>query len=302
VNTMSPSTAHAYIDESGAKGLLRNLTLDRDDEIAVMAAIIIHDSIAAGIKQQLEIPHNLLKAQTPQQDKLHITDAFSSSNDKWIAAAITARAEIERILISNKIPIIYSARRLKLSRILFEMAQQMVDAAREFHKTTTPNIGISNHMSEDRVEGEVFTHLILKLDAYGKDSNMAMIPHIDNTIDAIHQHYCEQLNESRNISQNTTTHQAFDILNKKKLTGTISLSVYHEDGRLAKEFDTTHVINPIVESDVTPEILAADVVTNSIFSHLSGLVQPLNAPNSIANWNLSSLVTANVPNDNFDIL
>lgn len=301
MNTEIP-IIHAYIDESGAKGLLRNLTLDRDNEIAVAAAVLIPEVQAANIHGQLNYPFNNLKLAMPPGEKLHITDAFSSTITTWKTAAENARREIERILTTNKLAICYVARRLGVSRRTFEMTQTTINSARDFQKASTPHICFSNHPSDDRVEGEVFSYLFQKLDAVGKCLSHHVVPHIDNTTDAIFKQYIKRLKAGRTLAQNTSVHHAYDTSKKQRVSGQIGFTVHLGDGNPATQFNTTHVRAPTVDLEVTPEILAADVVANSLLFHLSQLQAPLNLPSSISGWTLSSLVTAMVPNDNFDLL
>lgn len=301
MNTTSITEVYAFIDESGAKGLVRNLTEDRDKEIALAAAVLIPSSTFQVVHSKLEVPYNDLKVVTPVDKKLHITDAFASANEIWIKAAKQTRKDIKDILIKNDIHVIYAARRLGISRQTFAMTQGIIDSAREFQRTRSHNIRINNHPSDDRVETEVFGYLFLKLDAYGKDLSQFIVPHIDHTTDAVYKQYFTHLEHARQLAQNTSTHSAFDLSTQRVVRGQIGFTVHLGDGQPAIQLNTTHVKDPTVHEDVTPEILAADVVANDLLFHLKQLVAPLNVESSIRGWDLSQLIKAVVPHDNFDL-
>jgi hypothetical protein len=81
--TDEPVIFPAYVDEAGARGLLRELKSERDQEISLMCALVFEPG---GHAKAIEIFRPGLEAfcqAMPPGAKLHITDAFKPGNEAW---------------------------------------------------------------------------------------------------------------------------------------------------------------------------------------------------------------------------
>ena len=191
MNKQEPQNiTYAFIDESGAKGYVRDLSQGRDNEIAVMVAILVGYECRESFRTVLSDSYKLFVGATPDGEKPHIAAAFDPKYLQWGVIARQVREVYIDELKRMRVPIIYSARRLRLSRLLFELQENTVRKRPECMNTV---IRVPQHPDTERVEGQIFSHLSLKLDAFGKDHARKVIPCIDQTVNAVVKNYIENL-------------------------------------------------------------------------------------------------------------
>ncbi|MGA3062773.1 MAG: hypothetical protein ABSD90_06040 [Methylocystis sp.] len=106
----------AYIDEAGVRGLVRDLKPERDHEISVMCALLFEPDGHANAIQAFKPAFEEFRDAMPYGAKLHITDAFKPGNEAWAEVAKRVRIEFIRLIKTIRPMVIYSARRLRLSR------------------------------------------------------------------------------------------------------------------------------------------------------------------------------------------
>lgn len=277
----------AYVDEAGARGLVRDLDTSRDDEIGLMCAVLFepdgHDKAIRAFTPSFE----KFRDAAPQGAKLHITDAFKPGNESWRAVAERVREEYLSLINTVSRPmIIYSARRLRLSRQAHIGREALRASAKAARRSQIRIVG-ENRPSDVRIEDDLIECLTLRLDAFAEDmaEQVHVVQQVDLLFDEVDlqlaQRYEAVIQRTRQVSANIRTVKGWDPTQSKRLEGAIEFQV-DAPFRIDTKF-----IGPIrVMGKDHPLILAADIVANHLAHHLRQLPPqaPLNAPSSIAGW------------------
>lgn len=284
--------AEAYVDEAGAKGLLRNLDATTDDQIALIAAIVIplkdRDRFRTPFEAQFE---RFKAARPPNVDSLHITDAFGSGSSEWAKVAEDARNEIFASIRALKIPIVYDARRLRIARASYQRVQQLVDDA---HAQRRSNVAITRRPSAERVDETCMIGLVLKLDALASDCDIGLVDLMTDQLDkAIAKIFEEMVDRARTAGEpKEYVTSGWDRDARKKLQGSIRSSITDMAGKPLEWLKARHLGDLVVLGKDDALVFVADVVANALHHHLSKLPPdaPLNQPSSVDGWPLSDRV------------
>jgi len=282
----------AYVDEAGAKGLLRNLNASTDDEIAVLAALVTPQGSEEHFHNVLLLPFEKFKSARPNGvGTLHITDAFIPGNEEWASVAREVRTELFTKIRELKIPIIYDARRQRVARRSYQVATDLMEKARALR---TSIISINHRPSAERIDGACMTGLALKLDALAEDQGLGVIDLITDQMDrSIAELFEEMIEETATISKTKDASvPGWNPVERKKVFGTIRIEIKDKRGQPIQWLDTKHVGDVVVLGKDNPLVFAADVVVNALYHHLKSLSAdaPLNAPSSIRGWELAECV------------
>lgn len=280
----------AYIDEAGARGLVRDLKPDRDHELGLMCALVFEPDGHAAAAKAFTPPFEEFRNAAPAGAKLHITDAFKPGNEAWAEVAKRVRAEFIRLINSTNPMVIYAARRLKLARTTHQGMQDLKVKA-QAAKTSPVKIVGGNRPSDWRVEDDLITCLALRLDVFAEEmaGQVHSVKQVDLLFDEIDvaKRYEALIQRTREVSKNITTVAGWDPTQSTRMEGSIGFEVY-----APFRIDTKFVGGIHVMGKEHPLVLAADIVTNYLAHHLSTLPPdaPLNAPSSIAGWELAGRV------------
>lgn len=128
----------AYVDEAGARGLVRNLTPARDHEFGLMCAVLFEPDGHAKVIQNFTPSFEKFRAAMLPGAKLHITDAFKPGNEAWRAVAEAVRDDYLNLLESTRPMVIYAARRLRLSREAHGRSEDMQAKVHREQKSRSP--------------------------------------------------------------------------------------------------------------------------------------------------------------------
>ncbi len=284
--------AEAYVDEAGAKGLLRNLDESTDDQIALIASLVIPFEDRDRFRSGFDAPFASFKAARPSQvGSLHITDAFGSGDPSWAAAAQAARNDIFLSIRGLTIPIVYDARRLRLARTSHQRVQSILDEA---HAQRRSNVAIPRHPNAERVEEECMIGLALKLDAMASDCRVGVIDLMTDQLDRpIAKIFREMMDRVRTVGdpkEHVTS--GWDRDAGKKVYGMIRTSITDTAGNSLDWLGAKHLGDLVVLGKDDALVFAADVVVNALHHHLRSLPSdaPLNHPSSVAGWTLGDRV------------
>ncbi len=275
----------AFIDESGSRGYSRNLEPARDHEIGLMCALLIpakhfenyHNAFLPGYKRFLDAK--------PDNAKPHITDAFTPGNECWAAIARSVRSEFHRLIHCLQISVVYDARRLAVERDSHERQKVFISQIKKLRRSP---IRITDHPNQPKVEDELVLGLAIKLNAFCQDSRYQKVGLLFDEIDSnVAQKYREIIAEISNIGDSRYVVKGWNQETKSKVQREISFSIHASIPLGARFLGELHVVGKN-----NPLILAADIVTNSLYDHLSSLPHDayLNRPSSIEGWNLKSRV------------
>jgi hypothetical protein len=114
---MSTADTVAYVDESGEQGFIRNLTPVRDSKVALFAALLFPASRINEMRAAFELPFTRFKNEGGGRlEKLHITEGFKRGNEDLRQMALEVRDEIIQHLNKGFIPVVYTARRMRVLR------------------------------------------------------------------------------------------------------------------------------------------------------------------------------------------
>ena len=283
---------YAYIDEAGAKGLVRNLTEADDNKFGLMTAILfpaaLHDEAVAKFTPGFE----KFSAATPEGAKLHFTDAYAPGNEAWASVANEVRDEFIDLFLTMRPMIIYGARRLRLSRTAYDNSESLKLAAKTSSRSDVSVTG-ANRPSERRVEDDLILSLSLRLPGFGEvledNGHRVMIDLLfDQTDKSIATRYEETIERTRHISKSTKTVLGWDRVAKKRVAGNITTEIPNPPFRV----DTRYVGAVQVVGKDHPLVLAADLVANHLNNPLRQLdgQAPLHAPSSVRGWALADRV------------
>lgn len=283
--------AIAYLDEAGAKGYVRNLAPEKDDEIALLCSIVVPTGVLEEVRAAIAPFFDDFKKAMPVGGKVHITDAFKPGNERWATVARSAREGIFVELIEHQIPIVYDARRTSVARRSASAFERMRARARAKRRS---NIKVSERPNDERLEAQCIAGLALKLDAFAQDCtkaglHMQSIELATDTMDsAIAELLRTEIEDTRNLSKETEyVGKGWDPALKEPVEGRFTIEILS-----AMELDVKNIGDLVVIGKEEPLIFAIDVVTNALHDHLSALSSdaPLNAPSSIAGWRLGQRV------------
>lgn len=295
MNTQAPTEQQpvilpAYVDEAGERGLLRELKPDRDDAISLMCALVFEPDGHAEAIKTFEPGFRAFREAMPPGAKLHITDAFKAGNEAWGAVAKKLREEFIVHLRTVRPIIVYSARRLKLSREAHAREQTLFDAAKA-SKQSKIRITGADRPSDERIEDYLVASLALRLDAFAGDmaSQAYKVQQVDLLFDEtdVADRYESHIQRTREISKSTSKVPGWDPELSKRVEGII-----HTTADAPFRLDTAFIGGIYVVGKAHPLVLAADIVANYLAYHLRNLPPdaPLNAPSSIAGWALGDRV------------
>jgi hypothetical protein len=285
-----PVILPAYVDEAGARGLVRELKPERDQAISLMCALVFEPGGHAKAIETFRPGFEAFCHAMPLGAKLHITDAFKPGNEAWDKVAAEVRKEYVAHVNTVRPMIVYSARRLRLARD-GHARDQMLIAAAQAAKRSNIRIASANRPSDARVEDDLVMCLSLRLDAFAADmaSQVHDVAQIDLLFDEtdMAEHYEAIIQRTRAISKAVTKVSGWDPALSKRVQGTIELTA-----TAPFRLDTKYIGGIHVIGKAHPLVLAADIVTNYLAHHLKQLPPnaPLNAPSSIAEWELEDRV------------
>lgn len=275
----------AFIDESGARGYSRNLEADRDPEIGLMCALLIPAGHVENYRNAFLPGYKRFLDAMPDNAKLHITDAFTLGNECWATIARSVRSEFHRLIHCLQIYVVYDARRLAVERESHERQKTLVSQAKKLRRSP---IRISDRPSQSKVEDELVLGLALKLNAFCQDFGYQKVDLWFDEIDnRVAQRYSKLVAEISNISDSRYVVKGWNPETKSKVQGEISFRIHASIPLDALFLGELHVVG---KKD--PLILAADIVTNSLYDHLLSLSSGacLNRPSSIEGWTLENRV------------
>lgn len=275
----------AFIDESGAGGYSRNLEPIRDREIGLMCALLFPAKHVEKYRNAFRSGYERFLDAMPNDAKLHITDAFASRNECWATIARSVRSEFHRLIDCLQIPVVYDARRLAVERDSHELQEIFVSQAKKSRRSP---IKISDHPSQSKVEGALILGLALKLDAFCTDSGHKKIDMLfDRIDDKVAQEYRKIVARISNIGNSTRIVKGWNTETKSQIQSKISTKI---DAPFPINTQCLGELRVVGKND--PLILAADIVTNSLYDHLLNLSHEafLNRPSSIEGWDLERRV------------
>jgi len=286
----------AYIDESGAKGFLRNLGSTTDDDIALFAAIAV-----SGTRSDFRVacvdPFEKFKAARPAgAGQLHFTDAFAPGNEAWAAVAEGVRREVIALIGQHGVKVIYEARRLGVARGTFEREQELRRRAAAAAAGRESPIVVNERSSSERVEESCMGGLILKIECYCADHGFGMVTMIADQMDGrAEQSFNRKIAEARSVSGVDIPLSGWNRETGSRVERVLKLTARDALGRTLSELNATHLGKLRVLGKTDPLVFVADVVANSLHDHLLQLPPgaPLNAPSSVASWELGNQVYGN---------
>jgi hypothetical protein len=297
-----PSTLLAYIDEAGARGLVRDLKSTRDSEIGLMCALVFESGTHERAIERFTPGFNAFHEAKPPNAKLHVTDAFAEGNEAWRPIAEKVREDFLSLFLIERPTIVYTARRCRLSRLAHEQ-QGRIPANKPIRRSTI-SINGENRPSDWRIEDDLIECLALLLDAYGEtktqNGSVAQVNLIFDEIDkAVVNRYEAMINRTKAISHSSERVQGWDSTARKTVTGAIETTIDADF-----PLDTRYLGGVRVVGKHHPLVLAADIATNHLYHHLSQLTDgaPLNAPTSLAGWRLEELVIGTREDASEDLL
>ena len=285
---MSQRKAVAFIDEAGEKGFVRNLSQNRDNEFGLLCSLLIPLDRIGEFRAAFEPPFERFKREGGAKlEKLHITEAFKPGNENLRPMATEVRQQIMDMIRVMDVPVIYTARRMKLLREAHNRLEQMKNQAKASRRNKS--IAIPDRPSDARIEHDLITGLTLRLDALAQDMGLAMIDLATDQIDLpVSLGIEESIDKTRSISFSKNVVKAFDLHARKPVEGSIEITVTGAPF----ELDVKRVGTLTILGKDDPLIFATDVITNALNDHLSSLGpdQPLNAPSSVMGWSLGDRV------------
>lgn len=280
--------AMTFIDESGNHMFVRNLKEWHDNEIALLCALCIPEERVEFFRNRIKPFYDRLKSIALKKGiKMHVTDFFSSDDMQLRDEAINVRKEVFNLIKKHQPAIVYSARRVRLARVLFEKCNK--ERIRAYENSIGTNIRVSElgRISQENIMQRVMTFLICQLDEclrnFSFSHNKLCFDEIDGVFLKIYKDVVKELIcardfshfvKFRNIKENKTY--------IKTLKGKIITDRIIED-TLVKDMEIIGKDDPI--------IFAIDITCNSLWRHLSSLPKDamLNNPYSIKGWELENV-------------
>ncbi len=150
--TSSNADALAILDEAGLTAKVRNLTVDHDGQIGLVAALMLPSPDLSGWEAIFEPPYRAFSNAAPPGAKLHITDAFASGDAGWIAAANQSRSDIFSLVRAKNLLVVFTAREASVARASHQATQDMISRAKA---SKSPNLSVSERPSDTRLVSEL---------------------------------------------------------------------------------------------------------------------------------------------------
>ena len=275
-------TIDAYFDESGYKGYCHNIDLNKH-EIGLFSVLLIPAIQRDFFYNTFSVPFEKFKHAT--SGKIHITDAFASQDPQIKDSVIRCREEIFDHILRLQIPIIYEARSTTLAAKSYSRDQKSYN---NLKKACDPNLKISEPYDTTTFQDSLLEGILLKMEAFAKDYYCGSIDIKTDMIDKDFRKKIEAtINELKNIM--TPKHSkatAYNTKTQELLKGNYTTQIF------GCNINAKHLGSVSVLGKDDPIILAADIVANSLFRHLSTLesCNPLNHPSSIKGWALQKQV------------
>nr|WP_320144132.1 hypothetical protein [uncultured Cohaesibacter sp.] len=283
----------AFIDEGGAKGLSRNLTDARDDELGLLCSISVPEERLHEMRPKFQRGFDEFLKATPPNSQPHISKAFASNNQHWKNVAHAVRSEFFGLIGSLEIPIVFEARRARVQRSTFEKKLEMRENAQA---TARSEYKVKPKKDRTRIETELMVGLALKLDALCHDTDYRVIDMFFDETDLLNE-YKASIKRVQNIGKpSTKTVTGYNPKTKSTLKRQFTFQMSAPD--LEFPMDAQNLGEISILGKLEPLILAVDMVANSLYRHLVKLEpnEQLNAPSSIEGWQLAHRVYGAMPN------
>jgi hypothetical protein len=280
----------AYIDEAGARGFLRDLKPERDNDFGLMCAVVFDPGGHEKALQAFSPAFEAFRNAAPIGAKLHITEAFAPGNEAWRRVAEQVREEYLRLIQKIKPLIIYAARRVRLARASHERIKDLKARAKSGRRLPIKLVG-ENRPNDARIEDDLITSLVLRLDAFAEDvaAQLFGVKEVSLLFDEtdMAERYETVIQRTREVSKSTTRVPGWDPGQNKPLEGKV---VFQVD--VPFRLDTKFIGEIQVVGKAHPLVLAADIVANHLAHHLGRLPasSPLHAPSSVEGWVLRDRV------------
>lgn len=282
---MGKPDAIAFIDEAGAKGLVRGLTPNNDTEFGVLAALVVPTEKLRAVKDTLSNPFEQFKKKTNGQiKKLHVTDAAAIEDLRPMVEEV--RRSVFAAIQQHDLQIVYSARRMLSLRLEHEEIEKIRSQATNLRANS--EIALSDHPDPARVESDLMVGLVLRLDDLAEESRWKCLDiHTDRVDVSVKNQLDSAIEKTESIGHSMTQVKGFHLSAGKPVVGQIEIRVVTEMGINVKNIGVLKVLDHVDEMT-----FAADVVVNALNHHLRGLPNdaPLMAFRSIKGWEMSDRV------------
>jgi hypothetical protein len=285
----------AFVDESGPRGRLRDLTPERDAEVSVLCALPIPAQHVEYAREAIRPAYDLFAAAAPPGAKLHIADAFKPENAAWGEVAHRVRADLFRFLVEAQFQVVYAARRLRIARQTYEGQEAFRQKLRDDRAARGPSnmrIANANHANGEQVDDRLLEDLTLIMDTFMEIEGLWRADyHFDEITDTAVDRFQGLIDRLRETGNRVHETRVRDLTRNETITRSARITMTsssHPDLRL----NVQHVgeIRKVGKTD--PLIFAVDVVTNSLWRHLDALgpTADLNDAGALVNWPLAQIV------------
>ena len=286
---------YAFTDEAGRKGYIWKLTASNDFEVSLFVSLLIPVSHVDAMRENLAVPYQKFCNAAPPDARLHITDSFRRGNEAWATVAEKVRSEIFQIMLDCGLFLTYAARRLQISREMHELVET-IKAQAKAERRSDFVILKSDDSLDSQVDDEVMLDLALMVDDFAEKRNCARAEFFFDEISAhIKERYEKAICRTKNIESSEALVKAVDPKTGQKHVAKMQFSA-------PAGSNATHLGGITVAGKTDPLIFAADVVTNSLWTHLQSLPEgsPLNVKASLQGWPLSDLAFVEPVESPFD--
>ncbi len=281
-----PKRYFAFVDESGAKGHIRDLDSSRDEEFALMVGIIIDAAQHAAIENVFTPGFNKFKTATPVGKALHFAEAFHEDpNGPWATTAKEVRAEFFSLLKHHKLPIIYSVFRVSDKRREYDALQATADQAQA---NQTSAVEINRQVDKSSLETDTFKDLLVKLGTWAEDESAVVDVFIDNTSSGLLADYRRANRDLAALGGLELQPRAFDRQAGEVVTG--MKGVFTLMSNFPVPIKAIERIGVSTKED--PLILVVDGVANSLYNRLKNAPAGSNLEQKacLGEWELNSLL------------
>jgi hypothetical protein len=287
-----------YADEAGDGTLVRNLLPEKDAKISLFVGISFAPEIEQEATDRLKPHFDRFCEAAPVSAKIHITDAFASTCSEWRSAALATRNQYIDIMLSMGAVIVFAARRNRLSRELHALLNIPDTPPSPGSPIRVAGLG---RPSNKRIDDDLMTMFALRLDAFAQDIDPRPIELLFDALDqATLGRYKAAIERTRNIGNRTVPIKFWNVDTRLPGTASIRFSVNSYQAQLTSQM----ISHASVAGKSSPLVLAADITANHLLHHLQTLPSDarLNAPSSIADWELQPCVWGVSQNAIDDIL
>ena len=275
----------AFVDEAGGGGYSRKLTPKRDHEVGLVCALLVPAAKLDAFHDVFTCGYRRFVAATPQDAKLHITDAFRPGFKSWAGVARSVRTDFYGLIRKHEVPVVYEARRLGLDRKSYELFENSLPARRSQLDSHSAK---SNHPNQSQVEDSLLTGLFLKLDAFCADFHCEQVDLIFDTLnEGVARNYRKILDSTHKISHSSRIQTRRHPDPAERWTLRLETKI-----EAPFPLDTRFLGDLHVAGKGSPLALATDIVANGLYEHLRNLPAdaPLNCPTSVKGWELEGRV------------